>query len=138
MSLTTSLTETFADISGHAYQLSFESKVDWSTFFAPGHEILGYWQRIADKYGLRKYINFQNEATEARWNEQTSKWDLTFQNLVLDTTVQVSADLLMCSTGILNQWKWPKIDGLSDFKGPLFHSAKWDKNFDPTVRKTRL
>lgn len=32
--------------------------------------------------------------------------------------------------GILNTWKWPEIEGLHDFKGPLMHSAKWDHSVD--------
>jgi cation diffusion facilitator CzcD-associated flavoprotein CzcO len=33
-------------------------------------------------------------------------------------------------TGILNNWKWPDIEGLHDFKGPKMHSANWDHSVD--------
>jgi len=33
-------------------------------------------------------------------------------------------------TGILNNWKWPDIEGLHDFKGPKMHSASWDHGID--------
>lgn len=32
--------------------------------------------------------------------------------------------------GILNNWKWPDIEGLHDFKGPILHSACWDHSVD--------
>lgn len=32
--------------------------------------------------------------------------------------------------GILNNWRWPDIEGLHDFKGPLMHSAHWDHGVD--------
>lgn len=36
------------------------------------------------------------------------------------------ADIVINGTGILNNWKWPLIQGLHNFSGPLIHSANWD------------
>lgn len=44
------------------------------------------------------------------------------------------ADVLISATGALNNWKWPNIPGLHDFKGKLMHSAKWDESYDYSVR----
>ena len=41
-----------------------------------------------------------------------------------------TCDIFISATGILNAWQWPKIPGLSDFKGPLLHSARWDDSVD--------
>jgi cation diffusion facilitator CzcD-associated flavoprotein CzcO len=41
--------------------------------------------------------------------------------------------VFMTGIGALNEWKWPDIKGLKDFKGPLLHSANWDEEFDGTV-----
>lgn len=30
--------------------------------------------------------------------------------------------------GFLNNWRWPQVDGMDSFKGPLLHSAHWDSN----------
>jgi cation diffusion facilitator CzcD-associated flavoprotein CzcO len=40
------------------------------------------------------------------------------------------AHIFINGTGILNTWKWPEIEGLHDFSGPLMHSAKWDHTVD--------
>jgi cation diffusion facilitator CzcD-associated flavoprotein CzcO len=45
-----------------------------------------------------------------------------------------SCNLLISGTGALNDWKWPNIPGLSEFKGKLLHSASWDETYDWTVR----
>jgi cation diffusion facilitator CzcD-associated flavoprotein CzcO len=39
-------------------------------------------------------------------------------------------------TGILNTWKWPEIEGLHDFKGPVIHSANWDHSVEFNKEKT--
>ena len=46
--------------------------------------------------------------------------------------------VLLKGTGILNQWDWPKITGLHDFKGPYMHSAQWDHTFDWSNKKVAL
>jgi cation diffusion facilitator CzcD-associated flavoprotein CzcO len=46
------------DIPAHSYQLSFESSLAWTQFYAGAPEILKYWQRVADKYNIRKYMKF--------------------------------------------------------------------------------
>ncbi|KAF7587891.1 hypothetical protein BBP40_006597 [Aspergillus hancockii] len=38
-------------------------------------------------------------------------------------------DVLISTTGALNNWKWPNIPGLHDFKGKLTHSARWDESY---------
>ena len=42
-------------------------------------------------------------------------------------------DILIQATGALNNWKWPSIPGLHDFKGKLLHSAIWDEDYDYSV-----
>ena len=46
---------------------------------------------------------------------------------------QDECDIMIQATGALNNWKWPKITGLHDFKGKLMHSASWDENYDYAV-----
>lgn len=47
--------------------------------------------------------------------------------------VEDEADVLITGTGLLNEWKWPNIPGLHNFKGELLHTANWNDDFDPTV-----
>lgn len=128
-------TDFVIDIPSHAYQLSFESWSEWSQFYASAPEILSYWQRIADKYNVRKYVRFRHKCVEARWNETKSKW--TVKSLRLDNEkpyiVEDEADVLITGTGLLNEWKWPLIAGLHSFKGDLLHTASWNEKFDYTV-----
>ena len=49
-----------------------------------------------------------------------------------------SSDVLISATGALNDWKWPSIPGLQEFKGALLHSANWDESFDWTVKLFRV
>jgi cation diffusion facilitator CzcD-associated flavoprotein CzcO len=121
------------DIPAHSYQLSFESDVQWTKFYAEAPEILQYWRRVAEKYDIKKYMKFGHECIEARWNEETSKWHVRFRKLDSDEIVEDVGDVFMTGVGPLNKWKWPDITGLHDFKGKLLHSADWDADYDVSV-----
>ncbi|THH13673.1 hypothetical protein EW146_g6563, partial [Bondarzewia mesenterica] len=126
----------------------------WSSFYAPGPEILAYMRRVAEKYKLSKYIRLQHELTHARWNETSGKWELRIRRPRVPRNVdnrldgimktigtspisntpandifeefEDTADILFLGTGALSRWSWPDIDGLKNFKGRLIHSAQWD------------
>ena len=72
-----------------------------------------------------------HKCVEARWNEETSKWHVKIQNLATKEIHEDIGDVFMTGIGSLNEWKWPDLKGLHDFKGPLLHSANWDPDFDP-------
>lgn len=104
-----------------------------------------------DKYGCMKYIRLKQQVSEAAWDEQDSKWRLqvsTTNERYLDNSdfgcsqvrdidsgavYKDDCDILIQATGALNNWKWPNIPGLHDFKGKLLHSATWDEEYDYTV-----
>ena len=93
----------YLDIPAHCYQLSFESNPAWSTFYAKAPEILEYWKRVADKYGVRKYMKLSHKAMQARWDESTSKWVVTLQNITTGEVFEDTADALFTGIGVLNE-----------------------------------
>ncbi|KAM0438599.1 hypothetical protein ACHAPT_001351 [Fusarium lateritium] len=119
------------DVPSHSYQLSFESWPKWKQFFAGAPEILEYWKRVADKYDIRSRVRFEQKCIGARWSEVASKWIVQFRDLKTGFNYQDDADVFMTGEGVLNEWKWPEIEGLHTFEGKLLHSADWDSQFDP-------
>ncbi|RJE26343.1 monooxygenase [Aspergillus sclerotialis] len=121
------------DIPAHTYQATFEPNKEWSTFYASAPEIHKYWKRVVDKYGCMEYVKLKHQVTEAVWHDGKGKWQLkVVQDTSSGTVVSDQCDVLISATGALNNWKWPTIPGLHDFKGKLMHSARWDENYDYT------
>lgn len=54
----------------------------------------------------------------------------TIEDQVTKETWQDWSHVFVNGTGILNNWKWPEIEGLHDFRGPKMHSAAWDHGVD--------
>ena len=117
------------DTPNHFYSYAFEPNHDWSHFFAKRDELWNYFERIADKYELRRHIHLSTEVVEARYDETGARWRITARSAD-GQTEELSARVLVSAVGVLNRPKLPDIAGLSSFTGPCFHTAQWDKTFD--------
>jgi cation diffusion facilitator CzcD-associated flavoprotein CzcO len=118
--------------------LTFEPNPRWPEFYASGSEIHKYWKGVASKYGVDKHVRLNSKITEARFDESTSQWRVKLCRSDTGEIFEDKADVLYNCIGALNEWKWPSIDGLHDFKGELLHSANWDEKWDPTVGPSSL
>jgi cation diffusion facilitator CzcD-associated flavoprotein CzcO len=96
--------------------------------YPPAAEIFQYFDNFANKYGLKQYIKTQHQVVGAFWNNQKNGYDLKVRDLVTGNTISDFADVLVNASGILNNWKWPAIPGLDNYKGTLLHTANWDSN----------
>jgi 4-hydroxyacetophenone monooxygenase len=117
------------DTPNHFYSFAFEPNHDWSHFFAKRDELWQYFERVADKYELRKHIRFGTEVVDARYDEANANWRITAQDAD-GTRQEFPARVLVSAVGVLNRPKLPDIAGLQSFAGPAFHTAQWDKDFD--------
>ncbi|KAE8326145.1 putative flavin-binding monooxygenase [Aspergillus sergii] len=117
-------------IPAYVYQATFESNPNWSEFYASSKEILQYWRDIVAKYGVRKYMQLNHKVVEARFNDAEAKWLVKIENGLSGDLINDTCDVLYGCIGALNDWKWPDIPGLFDFKGKLVHSAAWDAEWD--------
>ncbi|MBW2421226.1 MAG: NAD(P)/FAD-dependent oxidoreductase, partial [Deltaproteobacteria bacterium] len=111
------------DVPSFFYSYSFEPKLDWTHRFSPGPEIRAYFESVADKYDIRRFISFENPVESARyedggWSIQTGRGE------------QLRAKVLIAATGPLHHKNYPAIAGLDSFAGALFHSADWDEDVE--------
>ncbi|WP_404362599.1 flavin-containing monooxygenase [Marinobacter sp.] len=113
------------DVQSHLYSYSFEPKHDWSRKFGPQQEIQGYMESCVEKYGLRPHIHFNREVTEARFDTPENQWIISTAD-----GETLAANVLITATGQLNQPAWPSFKGMESFRGKVFHSARWDHEYD--------
>jgi cation diffusion facilitator CzcD-associated flavoprotein CzcO len=107
------------DVPSHNYSYSFELNPDWSRRFSEGKEIYVYFQGVARKYRVIPSIRFNEEVMTCVFDD--GKWHLETRSGTKDT-----ADILIAAPGPLHHPKYPDIEGLYEFEGALFHSARWD------------
>ncbi len=111
------------DVPAYYYSYSFRQNPDWSRKFAPGAEILNYFEQVAQEYNLLPHIEFNKTATRATFDG--SRW-----HIQTDDGGKYSVDFVIAACGILHQPVLPDIPGLQDFQGPCFHTARWDHSVE--------
>ena len=62
------------DVPAHAYTYSFEPYADWPAYYATGAEVQGYFERVADKYGIVPSIRFGCEVVGMDFDEAAAQW----------------------------------------------------------------
>ena len=113
------------DVPAPLYSFSFAPNPHWTRRFASAPEIQRYMQWVARRFGVSPHLRLNTALRDARFDEDTGLWHFTTH-----AGQRLRARHFVCSTGPLSQARWPDIPGLSDFKGKLLHSARWDHSAD--------
>ena len=112
------------DSESYSYGYSFSQELleewNWSEHFAGQPETLRYLNHVADKFDLRRDIQFRSQVTAAIWAEDTRSWTITLQD-----GSQFRARFLITAIGPLSAPTLPRIEGVDTFKGQSFHTARW-------------
>ncbi|MGE0222502.1 MAG: flavin-containing monooxygenase [Acetobacteraceae bacterium] len=114
------------DSESYTYQFSFSEELlaewNWSEHFAPQPETLRYLNHVADRFDLRRDIQFNSRVTAARFDEDGRRWTVT-----LDSGEQHQSRFLVTAIGPLSADTMPRIPGVADFRGQSFHTYRWPK-----------
>lgn len=113
------------DVPSHLYSYSFEPNPDWSMVYSSQSEIQAYIRSCAEKYDLLDEIRFSTTVDAACYDADSGVWDLEIAGG--DTARH---QVLVSATGGLTAPRFPRIDGLRDFAGPMWHSGAWRDDVD--------
>ncbi|CUW29770.1 MULTISPECIES: flavin-containing monooxygenase [Streptomyces] len=112
------------DVPSHLYSFSFAPNPDWPRTFSGQRHIRAYLEHVTDLFGLRPHIRFGSEVTLMTWDGDHLRWTIETSRGTL------TADVVVSATGPLSDPKIPEIPGLESFPGKVFHSARWDHDYD--------
>ncbi|TDO48878.1 cation diffusion facilitator CzcD-associated flavoprotein CzcO [Kribbella sp. VKM Ac-2571] len=118
------------DVPSHLYSFSFAPNPDWSSTFSPQPEIEDYLRNVTEAYGVRPHIRFGNTVESARWVDGI--WQITTNQQTF------TADILLSGMGPLAEPSYPKLPGIEDFEGEVFHSARWNHDLNLSGRKVAV
>jgi 4-hydroxyacetophenone monooxygenase len=111
------------DIPSVLYSYSFLSS-NWSEHFSQRNELADYLRTAVDGFGLREHIHFRHEVTELRWSDAKQSWTATARGPDGDLTA-FTASAVITAVGLHNRPNIPQFEGAEEFKGDIFHSARW-------------
>jgi len=97
------------------YSYSFDDALDqewsWSEKYSPQPEILDYANHVADRYELRRDIQFDTRVTATTFDEATQRWSVK-----TDQGDRVSAQFCVMTFGCLSAANRPDFAGVGDFQ----------------------
>ncbi|MEU4111190.1 NAD(P)/FAD-dependent oxidoreductase [Streptomyces sp. NPDC027717] len=112
------------DVPSHLYSFSFAPNPDWPRTFSGQEHIQAYLERVADDFGLRPHLRFDSEVKLMTWDAENLRWNIE------TASGSLTADVVVSATGPLSDPKIPAVPGLDSFPGRVFHSARWDHDYD--------
>src|SRR4030088_2097537 len=112
------------DSESYSYGYSFSQELlqewNWSEHFAPQPETLRYLNYVADKFDLRRDIQFRSRVAAAHYHDDTRAWEVALQD-----GSRHRARFLVTAIGPLSAPTMPRVEGIESFQGRSCHTARW-------------
>jgi cyclohexanone monooxygenase len=106
----------------YSYQFSEELQQEWSWSerYAPQPEILEYANHVADRFDLRRDIQFDTRVEAAHYDEAARRWTVRTSD-----GGEVTARFCVMATGCLSSTNLPDFHGRERFRGATYHTGMW-------------
>ena len=112
------------DVPSLEYSYSFSEKLqqewEWTERYPAQAEILRYIDHVADRFDLRRDIEFNTKVVAAHFDEANANWRVTTEHGETAT-----ARFIIMASGALSASRKPDFTGLDDFVGTWYHTGQW-------------
>jgi cyclohexanone monooxygenase len=112
------------DVESMQYSFAFDDKLQqewkWSELFSPQPEILKYAQHVAERFDLRKDIQFNTRIADIHYDEKAAMWDVR-----TDHGQRFRCRFVIMGTGCLSAARTPHFPDLETFAGTTYHTGNW-------------
>ena len=105
---------------GYSFSQELLDEWDWEEHFAGQPETERYLNYVADKFDLRRDIQFNSRVTAAHYREDMRSWDV-----ILEDGRRYNTGLLITAVGVLSAATMPRIPGVETFQGQSCHTHYW-------------
>jgi cation diffusion facilitator CzcD-associated flavoprotein CzcO len=107
---------------GYSFSKELLEEWAWEEHFSAQPHTERYLNHVADKFDLRRDIQFNSRVAAAHWREETRSWEL-----VLESGARHSTRFLVTAIGVLSAAVMPTIPGIESFTGQSCHTQRWPK-----------
>ena len=114
------------DSESYSYGYSFSEELlqewDWKEHYSAQPETERYLNYVADKFDLRRDIQFNSRVVSATYDEEGSRWEICLADGSL-----ARGRFLITSVGSFSAGYVPDFEGIDSFKGVSCHTRAWPK-----------
>ena len=108
---------------GYSFSKELLEEWAWEEHFSAQPHTERYLNHVADKFDLRRDIQFNSRVAAAHWREETQSWEL-----MLESGARHSTRFLVTAIGVLSAAVMPTIPGIESFTGQSCHTQSWPKD----------
>ena len=112
------------DSESYIYCFSFSRELlqewSWSGKFPEQPEILAYLEHVADRFDLRRNIQFDTRVASAVFQDDSNLWEIE-----TDQGNRVTAQYIITGIGCISAGNIPRFKGLDSFQGAWYHTGSW-------------
>jgi cation diffusion facilitator CzcD-associated flavoprotein CzcO len=112
------------DVPSALYSYSFAPNPEWSRAFAGQPEIKAYLADTARRHGVTEHLRLGVEVHRMQWDAGGRRWRLETGD------GEYTARFVIAGAGPWNEPLVPDLPGLAAFSGEVFHSARWNHDYD--------
>src|ERR1700740_2133531 len=105
---------------GYSFSQELLDEWNWEEHFAGQPETERYLNHVADKFDMRRDIQFNSRVTAAHYQKDTRSGDVT-----LEDGRRYNARFLVTAVGVLSAPTMPRIPGVESFRGQSCHTHYW-------------
>ena len=104
----------------YGFSPELEQEWDWPEVFSAQADILRYANHVAERFDLRRDMQFNTRVISVDYRDDTQRWRLT-----TDANEQFEAPFCVMATGCLSVPIKPDIPGAERFRGAIYHTGSW-------------
>lgn len=107
---------------GYSFSKELLAEWEWTEHFSPQPDTLRYLNYVADKFDLRRDMQFESRVSAAHFDDAETLWTVT-----LESGEQATAPILITGLGPLSAYTLPNIPGRESYAGQAFHTSRWPR-----------
>jgi 4-hydroxyacetophenone monooxygenase len=116
----------------HIFGVDYPLPYPWG----PWEENQRYFDWVADTFGVRSRIVFNTEVMSVTWDDAASRWEIIAKGPDGERVWRPNA--VVTAVGMLSRPTIPPFEGMGDFAGPSFHTARWAEDLDLSDKRVAV
>jgi cation diffusion facilitator CzcD-associated flavoprotein CzcO len=114
------------DVENLEYSYTFSAELErdwrWSERYSSQPELEAYANHVADRFDLRRDIQFETRVTTMRFDEESNRWHVGTHR-----GDEVASRYCVMATGCLSIPKNIDLPGIDNFNGAIYRTSLWPK-----------
>ena len=128
-----------SDTEAYIYRYSWDKddllSYHWNEHYIKQKDALAYLTHVVKKYDLRQHMKLNTEMISAQWDDNEHVWRLKTQTGKDSSGEDFTCRYLVTALGLLSKQNFPDLPGMNDFKGEIYHTGHFPKEYDFSTKR---